>query len=193
MSRSALRIIHEEHRALAAMLRSLRLLAEPLRDGREPDFGLMRAILFYIDEFPERLHHAKESALLFPKLRARAPQAAAVLDRLDAEHERGERAILDLEHDLLAYEQMGESRREAFLHALERFVVFYLDHMQVEEHDLLPLAERALTDEDWAELDRAFEENRDPLTGHRPSDEYAALFERIIARAPAPIGLGPAG
>jgi hypothetical protein len=31
-----------------------------------PPFDVLRAMLFYIDEFPERLHHTKESELLFP-------------------------------------------------------------------------------------------------------------------------------
>jgi hemerythrin-like domain-containing protein len=191
MSRTAIRIIHEEHRALAAMLRTLHLLADRIREGGgAPDFDLIRAILFYIDEFPERLHHTKETELLFPMLRARVPNAAAVLDRLDADHGRGESAIRELEHLLLAWEQLGERRRQPFLDALERYVNFYLEHMNLEEHEMLPLAEHSLTDKDWDSLDRAFEENRDPLTGHAPSEEYEALFTKIVSLAPAPIGLG---
>ena len=70
MSHEALRIIHEEHQALAVMLRTMGLLlAEHRRRGTLPEFGVLRAMLFYVDEFPERLHHTKESKLLFPKLR----------------------------------------------------------------------------------------------------------------------------
>ena len=193
MSRSALNIIHEEHRALAAMLRSLRMLADRMRErASASDFDLMRAILFYIDEFPERLHHAKESGVLFPRLRLRAPQASAVLDRLDAEHARGEAQIRELEHLLLAFEQMGAPRRQAFLDGLERYVRFYLEHMQIEERDMLPLAAATLSEDDWREIDRSFDENRDPLTGHKPSEQYEALFTKILSSAPAPIGLGPA-
>jgi hemerythrin-like domain-containing protein len=191
MSRAAIRIIHEEHRALAAMLHTLKLLSERMREGTKlPNFDLMRAILFYIDEFPERLHHTKESSVLFPRLRQRAPQAAAALDRIDADHGKGESAIRELEHKLLAWEQMGEPRRKAFLDELERYVGFYLEHMNLEERELLPLAEKLLTDEDWAAIDRAFAENRDPLTGHPPSEDYAALFSKIVEHAPAPLGLG---
>ncbi len=190
---AALHIIHDEHRALAAMLNALKLLADDVRrSGRAPDFDLIRAILFYIDEFPERLHHAKESEVLFPLLRQRAPQAIADLNRIDADHARGERSIRELEHLLLGYEQLGESRRDRFLEALDRYIAFYLEHMVLEEQHLLPLAESALTRDDWQEVDRAFAENRDPLTGHTPSEEYAALFHKILRIAPAPIGLGEA-
>jgi hemerythrin-like domain-containing protein len=193
MSHAALRIIHDEHAALAAMLRSiLLLLAQHRRDGTLPDFAALRAMLFYLDEFPEQRHHLKESQLLFPKLRARTDEVTQVLDRLDEDHARGERAIRDLEHALLAFEMMGESRREAFEQAAKQYADFYFQHMSLEEKQIMPLAEKALKPEDWAELDAAFAANRDPLTGHEPEDDYRALFSRIVNALPAPLGLGPA-
>lgn len=192
MSHAAVRIIHEEHVALSAMLRSIQLmLAQHRRDGTLPDFAALRAMLFYVGEFPEKRHHLKESTLLFPKLRARTDLANDVLDRLDQDHERGERSIRELEHALLAFEMMGEARRAAFERAAQDYLDFYFEHMSLEEKRVLPLAEKVLTDEDWAELDAAFAANRDPLTGHAPDDEYRALFTRIVNAVPAPIGLGP--
>lgn len=191
MTHSSLRIIRDEHAALSAMLRSiLLLLAQHRQHGTLPDFAVLRAMLFYVDEFPERLHHAKESQLLFPMLRARTAEAADVLDRLDRDHASGERAIRDLEHALLAFEMMGESRREAFETTAQRYIDFYLEHMGIEERDILPLCERVLQPGDWAELDAAFAANKDPLTGHEPADEYRELFSRIVRLVPAPLGLG---
>ncbi|WP_372527225.1 hemerythrin domain-containing protein [Piscinibacter sp.] len=192
MPNPALATIRDEHNALSAMLRSLRmLLAEHRRRGSLPDFSVLRAMLFYIDEFPEKLHHTKESELLFPKLRARCPEAAEVLDRLDRDHARGEHSIRELEHQLLAFEVMGESRRETFERSVDQYVDFYLSHMALEEAEVLPLAQRVLSADDWAELDAAFLANRDPLTGHEPDDAYRPLFRKIVMTAPAPIGLGP--
>ena len=193
MTHATLRILREEHAALAAVLRSILLLvAEDRRSGKAPDFDALRAMLFYVDEFPEQRHHKKESELLFPKLRSRSIEAREVLDRLDADHAQGEHAIQRLEHALLAYEMMGASRRDAFEDAAKRYVDFYLAHMRTEEMQVLPLAERVLTAEDWAELDRAFESNRDPLLGYEPEAQYAKLFSRIVNQTPAPIGLGDA-
>ena len=64
--------------------------------------------------------------------------------------------------------------------------------MALEEKQILPLAEKLLSAQDWAELDAAFAANRDPLTGHEPDDDYRALFSRIVNALPAPLGLGPA-
>lgn len=192
MPHTAIRIIQEEHGALAAMLRSLVLLLdEHHRHGTVPDFGVLRAMLFYVDEFPERLHHAKESSLLFPRLRARSPALGQVLDRLDADHERGGQVIRDLEHALLAFEIVGETRRKAFEQGITQYVEFALEHMRVEETEVLPVADKLLQDDDWAALDAAFLENRDPLTGHPPEEAYRVLFSRIVGQLPAPVGLGP--
>ena len=193
MQRKALDIIRDEHQALAAMLRSLTLLlAQARREHKLPDFGVLRAMLFYVDEFPERLHHPKESALLFPKLRERCPELAPVLARLDDDHGLGEQEVRRLQHALLAFELLGEPRREAFERAAQDYVAAYLEHMAVEEREILPAARRTFTPEDWQALDEAFAANRDPLTGHAAEAEFAPLFQRILMTAPAPIGLGPA-
>ena len=193
MTHATIRIIRQEHAALAAMLRSITMLLEQhRRKGTRPDFAAMRAMLFYVDEFPEKRHHRKESELLFPKLRARTPISRELMDRLDNDHAWGERKVRNVEHALLAFEMLGESRRAAFETAMSQYVEFYLEHMSVEEREILPLAERVLTADDWRELDEAFGRNRDPLTGYRPEREYEALFTRIVNIVPAPIGLGPA-
>jgi hemerythrin-like domain-containing protein len=188
---ATLKIIHDEHAALAAMLRSLlMLLARHRRDGTLPEFTTLRAMLFYVDEFPEQRHHRKESELLFPKLRARTPLSLDLLDHLDEDHARGERRIRDLQHALLAFEMMGEARRDAFERSAQAYVDFYLAHMALEEREVLPLAQRVLTAEDWADLDRAFLANQDPMTGCEPEADYRALFTRIVNTVPAPLGLG---
>ena len=191
MRHLALDVISDEHQALAAMLRSMGLLvAQAQREHHLPDFGVLRAMLFYVDEFPERLHHPKESELLFPRVRERCPGLSATLDRLDADHDRGEAAIRVLEHTMLAYEVLGESRRQAFVDALERYVSGYLSHMAVEESEILPAARAHLTEADWVVLDAAFATNRDPLTGHTADDVFRPLFSKIVMSAPAPVGLG---
>ncbi|MDZ4075382.1 MAG: hemerythrin domain-containing protein [Hylemonella sp.] len=192
MAHASLRIIHDEHAALSAMLQSLRMMVRRgPGDGPEQFFDVLRAMLFYIDEFPERLHHTKETELLFPPLRARAPHLKDALDRLDRDHARGETAVRELQHLLLAWELLGDSRREPFEQAVARYLDFYLEHMKLEETVILPEAEKVLSAQDWQALDEAFATNGDPLTGKYPRDPvYDRLFTRIVMRAPAPIGVG---
>jgi hemerythrin-like domain-containing protein len=190
-----MRVIRAEHDALSAMLRTLPLLLDAQRQaGTAPDFVALRAMLFYVDEFPERLHHKKESELLFPKLRALAPALRETLDDLDADHAQGERAIRELQHSLLAWEQMGESRRDKFELQLKVYSARYLRHMRREETEVLPLAARVFGPDDWVELDEAFGSHRDPLAprpGQPVDAAYAPLRQRILQALPAPFGWGP--
>jgi hemerythrin-like domain-containing protein len=124
-------------------------------------------------------------------VRARAPHLKDALDRLDRDHIRGEASVRELQHLLLAWELLGESRRAAFEEASRRYLDFYLEHMRLEETVILPEAEKVLTADDWKSLDAAFASNCDPLTGKYPRDPvYDRLFTRIVMRAPSPIGLG---
>ena len=192
MKHPSMQIIFEEHSALSAMLRSLSLM---LRRGPEPNrdnfFNVLRAMLFYIDEFPQRLHHPKESELLFPPVLKRNPDLASVVEHLEKDHVREETQVRELQHLLLAWELLGDSRRNAFEHAIEEFLQFYLEHMRLEESVILPQAQKTLSPEEWRALDDAFATNCDPLTGkYPPGQDYQGLFTLITEHAPAPIGLG---
>jgi hemerythrin-like domain-containing protein len=192
MVHESMRVIIDEHSALSAMLRSLIMMMDrgPV-DDRDQFFDVLRAMLFYVDEFPERLHHPKESNLLFPKVLKKAPELMGAVDRLERDHLNSERAVRDLLHLLLAWEQLGLSRRAAFVEALGPYVESYLEHMKIEEQIILPAAASVLSDDDWTALDLAFDQNADPLTAkHPPGAAYENLFSRIVSTAPAPIGLG---
>lgn len=191
MKPSALQVIRNEHAALAAMLRSLDMMVTH-GPGGEPDrfFDVVRAMLFYIDEFPERRHHPKESERLFPKLLRAAPELAPVIGQLEDDHHDGERKVRELQHLLLAWELLGESRRQAFVNAASEYVRFYLEHMRIEESRLLPIAEKVLDDADRADLDAAFARDPDPLASDARDGIYERLFSRIVNTAPEPVGLG---
>jgi hemerythrin-like domain-containing protein len=192
MSHLAAVIIHEEHAAVSAVLRSLLAM---LRQGPETEperfFDVLRAMLFYIDEFPEKRHHPKESNLLFPRLVRACPELMPVISRLENDHIAGERKVRELQHLLLAWELIGESRRGAFESRALEYVTFSLNHMRTEETEVMPAAEKGLSAGDWAELDAAFVIDRDPLAGGERDRHYDRLFTRIVLKAPAPIGVGP--
>jgi hemerythrin-like domain-containing protein len=191
MTHSTTRIIQDEHAAVSAVLQSLlAMLRQGPGDESERFFDVLRAMLFYIDEFPERLHHPKESNLLFPRLVRARPDLLPVVHALEEDHLRGEARVRELQHLLLGWELLGESRRPLFERQVQEYVGFYLEHMGTEERQILPAAEQSLTDADWAVLDAAFGADRDPLAGGVRDPHYDRLFTRIVLTAPAPIGVG---
>jgi hemerythrin-like domain-containing protein len=185
MQPAAIELILRDHNALAAVLHALRQAVDrAVKPGAMPDFEALRAMLFYLDEVPGRVHHAAESALLFPLIRERCPALHPVLDRLEGEHERSEAAIRELERALAAWEVMGEARRESCQLMLQAHANTYLGHMEVEENYVLPVALDYLSPLDWRELAQALSAQR---SEHDASmlRSHEILFERITCR-PAP-------
>lgn len=188
---AALSVIRDEHRSLVAVLQGLQSLVRDIRDrGAGPDFDLFSLIVDYIEVFPEKLHHPKENDYLFKAVRTRTAEAGAVLDELEREHTQCDALVRSLRHALARYRVGGTQGFEAFAAAVDDYLDFHWKHMQKEEDIVIPLAERVLTDADWTTIDTAFKANDDPLFGPRPREEFRRLFELIVTRAPAPLGVG---
>lgn len=190
--KTALNIIRSEHRSLAAVIHGLQYLVEQVqKGGPKPDLKVFRAMIHYIDMFPELLHHPKEDRYLFAKIELRYPEANSIISGLEAQHVRGAELIRELERSLLEWEERGDVAFPDFAHKVREFSEFHWKHMREEEDVVLPLAERVLLDEDWKEIDAAFAGNQDPLLGKDVQKDFDKLFSHIVNIAPPPIGLGP--
>jgi len=188
--KEAIAILKSEHRSISAVLQALKELARLAHDATvRPRFQVLRSMVRYIDEYPERLHHPKEDEHLFARLAARAPDARPLVEELQAEHQEGARLIRELERALLFMEEGWPLGAREFRKAADAYAEFHWKHMRKEEQQLLPLAERHLTPEDWQAIDAAFARNRDPIAGMEEGD-FDKLFTRIVNLAPAPVGLG---
>lgn len=188
--KDAISILKSEHRSISAVLHGLKELARVAQDATvRPRFQVLRSMLRYIDEYPERLHHPKEDEHLFARVAARAPEAKKLIDELKAEHEQGAGLIRELERSLLFFEEGWPAGGREFQQAVEAYAEFHWKHMRKEERELLPIAERVLTAGDWRAIERAFAANVDPVAELQERD-YERLFSRIANLAPAPIGLG---
>ena len=187
--RHAIDIIKSEHRALAAVLSGLSALVDGIDAGKfEPDFELLAAMIAYVTEVPERVHHPKEDDFLFPALRRRDATAAAVIDDLQREHHLGPGMIAALKTALDDYHKAGAAGLPAFRVTVKAYCEFQWKHMSKEEKHVLPTARDVLTAEDWAAIDAAFNANDNPWEG--AAGEYKQLFTRIVSIAPDPIGVG---
>lgn len=172
----AIAILKDEHRSQAAVIRGL-LHAVKLS---HPDFSLLGAMLFYIETFPQRLHHPKEDRVLFRLLRQRTHECDVLMDELEQQHVQG---LSDFAHlrELLALWSTGDIQAGCdFSAAAKSFAEAQWKHMAQEEEQLLPAAARHLTPADWSEVARAFTANQDPRMHQDMEDSYEMLFHRLM-------------
>lgn len=194
----AMRILMDEHQSLAAIIHAIRHMIGEIGAGRlKPDFGLLQAMVRYLDAYPEKRHHPKEDAYLFAPLRALTHEADAALARLEAEHAQAEARIAALQAALTQYEareREGDKDGLAeFSQAFDDYAAFYREHMRLEEREILPLLRQHFSADDWARADAGFLTLQDPMGGTREAaagDDFTRIFAKLVAAAPAPIGHG---
>ncbi len=182
---AAIALIQREHDALGRVLRGLDEITHDIALQRNaPDFDLLAAMLYYIDQFPERFHHPREEETLFARIRNRTTGADQLLNTLQNEHQHGARLTADLALKLMRLQGGGQVELQSFSKAVADYLRFYWAHMQVEEDDLLPIAERVLSPADWAAIEVAFATNDDPIFGRSQDPRYSRVYSRIVNLAP---------
>jgi nucleotide-binding universal stress UspA family protein/hemerythrin-like domain-containing protein len=185
----AIGTIRDEHRSIAAVMHAwMHALAAARDAGTAADPALMRAMVRYVQQFPVALHHPKEQQHLFRRLRERTATCDTVLDELERQHERDHRLVAALARQVEALAAADGPGRVGATRALEvdvgDYAAFLWDHLGREEGVILPAARRYLRADDWAAIDAAFGENRDP--NFRQTDrEFRHLFSRIVNLADA--------
>lgn len=190
MLNSALNTICDEHRSLAAVVQGLRHLSGKYSDNRTPpDFGLLHAILGYLEEFPNRRHHPKEEAYLFARLQARTDMANRAIEACKAQHAEEAMHLRNLRAAVENFERKTGGAAD-FSAAVAAYSGHVLRHMAVEESELIPLALVYLTGEDWVAIGSAFGENGDPRFAEDAAQDHAILFRRLVGLASLGTGTG---
>lgn len=123
-----------------------------------------RAVLRYFDTAGQ-YHHQDEELDLFPALRASgAPDAILITDRLLSEHRAMEVTWRNLRPCLLGLAEGTGNALPPDL--LEPFITAYVRHIQLENSELLPLAQRLLTPEQLHAMGKSMASRRNVAYPH---------------------------
>ena len=185
----ALRIIKDEHRNLWRIAITVDQVLDDMQAEGKVDGAFLGSVFDYFEQFVDDCHHPKEDDYLFRLLRQRSPEAAALLDRLEAEH-RDAPANLKGLRNKLALAESGRLPVSDLAEALRGYLAGLKEHVRIEEKEIFPLAAAALTAADWQEIDTAFLNNADPAFGTQAQAGFRELFHRVASLAPESVGLG---
>ena len=184
----AIALIKDEHRAIARILGAMQAWISRTRDSASHrNVELFDAMLRYIENVPDRLHHPKEDGVLFSALLSRTSAAQTLIRRLEWDHAHGGALLYALHGSFHAFSYGTANGLNQLATAVDEFAEFYWDHMRREEVQLLPLAIAHLTADDWQSVASAFGDNTDPLFGGELAEEYRRLYECIAEWTPAPL------
>jgi hemerythrin-like domain-containing protein len=174
--------LQRDHANLGKLLDVLEQQLAVFEEGGQPDYDIIQGALDYCLSYQDLYHHPKED-LVFKHLRARDPAAAGAYGDLLGQHsdlaELTRRFAAGL-HNVLNEQEIP---RDSFTQLAHRFLEVYRGHIRTEDENFLPAAERALAEEDWAEIDAEMSERGDPLFGPNSEERYARLRQEVLAWA----------
>ncbi|SAK91461.1 hemerythrin HHE cation binding domain-containing protein [Caballeronia hypogeia] len=182
----AIRIIGLDHQRLAAVTTTMQGFVRALGvGGPAPGPIVLRAMLYYIREYPEQFHHPLEDRYLFAALRRRTDHLDDVLDQLHGEHMEGDARLRNLEQSLTRFELKGEAALPGLRTLMDQYVGFCANHRRVEETVILPVAGRLLSESDWAQMDAACSDHLDPFgAASSEGESFESLYRLIVNAAP---------
>jgi hemerythrin-like domain-containing protein len=173
---------HQEHESFNALLAILRKELDVFHSGGEPNYSLLLDIISWLRDFGDTFHHPREDEA-FRLLAQRCPDRELPLARLRQEHvviaHAGEELRLLLEQ-AASGEVTPRSRVEV---AAATYLVYYGNHIRVEEEDVLPLARRTLTAAEWQRVKEAVPERKLLPQGPGTQAHLSNLYRRILAAA----------
>lgn len=182
MSPRLLHEITEEHHVIAMLLDLLEVQLNRVASGGTADLDLLRLVLRYTTEYPDRVHHPKEE-VLFALVKQRAPRVAPVVDVLTTEHANlpDETARFTRLVELMADD--ATISRSLFVTEGRAYVARQRQHMERENAVVLPTALAALTAEDWATAEAGMVQVDDPLLGEATPGAYRRLRDLLLGGA----------
>ncbi len=171
--------IHEEHTDMTKMLNALERQLAVFDAGETPDYDIVRGVVEYCLDYPDLYHHPKED-LVFERLKAVDPEAAAEVGDLPGEHRELSALTRRLQEAVAAVLSDLEVPRGPFDETLREFLDAFRRHMDMEERILLPAARRALGTKDLTEIQDRLDHPNDPLFGAPGEERFAALRQDIL-------------
>ena len=133
--------------ALAAGRARVRGVAPNDGERRELICSYYEDILWFL-----HVHHEGEEELVFPKVRERAPAAAAVLDTMQEQHRDVVQLLAASESSLAAWRTGDTAAQEPLADDLQALSEALEPHLVDEETQLLPFCAQTMTIEEWGAL-----------------------------------------
>jgi len=171
--------IREDHRNMAKLLGILEYEVRLFAKAEQPNHEVIQLIVYYFQRYTDRCHHPKED-VVYQHLKERDPDAAAAIGDLEIEHERIAEQLAMFAEAAKNVLNEAEMPREIFVKAAEEFIAAERRHMGMEEGRLLPLADKLITADEWADIASEVEKMTDPLFGEKDAAEFEELRQRII-------------
>jgi hemerythrin-like domain-containing protein len=147
--------------------------------GERPDYEVFRAIIEFFKKYPDSCHHPKED-IIYEKFKARAPDRAASIADLQAEHREG---AVRLRRVALAIDSVlndQELLRERVDWIVRDFIDNERKHIALEDEIIFPAIVDTLQPGDWADIALIMADRYGPPAEADFEEQFSTLRRNIL-------------
>ncbi|MEN8166986.1 MAG: hemerythrin domain-containing protein [Pseudomonadota bacterium] len=170
--------LRRDHINLKRLLALLSRELDAFFSGQESNFDLKIELLDYIEHYAEQVHHPTED-LIYQAALPKVGEGEKLLQRLSREHgnlvgsARRFRSTLEgiVQGEVMSRDEVETRGRE--------FIALQRQHIDLEEHEVFPLLESLLTDEQWAEIASKAPKAEDPVFNWQDYNRFSSLIDYL--------------
>jgi hemerythrin-like domain-containing protein len=180
------------HRVFRREFTAIPSLVRRVRDG---DTARARVVADHLALIMSGLHmhHTGEDVVLWPLLLERAAPSTALVETMQYQHHRVDEYAEQLERLASTWAQGASAvRGEQLAQVVELFSDALVEHLDLEEREILPLVSRHISVEEWDSLGEHGKQAMSPrqlplMFGAILEEADSGERERMLAHLPAPL------
>jgi hemerythrin-like domain-containing protein len=172
-------ILRQEHRSIEKLLQVMEEELSVFDRGERPDYEVFSAVIEFFERYPDSCHHPKED-IIYKKFRTRAPDRAAIIPDLEAEHRDGAARLRRVAQAIDAVLNDQELVRDDVDRIVRDFIDNERKHIALEDQVVFPAILDALQPADWAEIAMTLADRYGPPSEADFEEQFSTSRRNIL-------------
>ncbi len=172
-------ILRQEHRNIERLLGVMEQELAVFDEGERPDYEVFAAVVEFFKKYPDSCHHPKED-IISQKFQARAPDRAASIVDLEAEHLQGAMRLRRVAQAIDSVLNDQELLRENVDRIIRDFIENERKHMALEDEVIFPAIVDTLQPADWADITLRIADRYGPPSEADFEEQFSTLRRNIL-------------
>lgn len=146
---------------------------------QDPDMEVILNALSYVQEYPDKWHHPAED-IIFSHLLAKKVKESKLIKKLEEEHNKISQETEKVNQLCRAAAEDCIVPTSDLVESAQRYITLQRTHMEQENEIIYPLMDKLFNADDWKEIEKKIEIQKDPLFNEPSKREFTQLYNHIL-------------